>query len=719
VCLQASAASSIHSPVLAQKSSKILKCLACGLVSGALSVGGAGLASLPAKALAQSTQAAASTSSSASTAAVQAAAPAANSAAPENLAASGVAVASGNPAPTGKQKKRKKEAKPPSQPSAKQREKDGLAADDAYLAGAKLLEHKDLEGAEREFRRAAQLAPARNEYLLAAEAMRQSRVAELVQKAGKDRLLGKDAEAETLLAQARTIDPDNTFLLQHPVPGSLQAALLKGGSGEAGEGMSSWIMDGPRLAGAIELRPKPGVQSFHIHGDLQDALRQVAAAYGIKASFDESVKRAQVKFDLDDVTYAQAMHVLEAMGTLFEVPMDSSTVLFARDTQEKRASLEHLLQETIYLPGMSTSELAEIGNMIRNVFEVKQLNMANDFDTIVVRAPAESIRVLNLTLADLLQGNSQVVFDLKLYTISKSMTKNLGVTIPTQVGAYNVASAATQLVQANQTVVNQAIAQGLIPAGLSNLDIAAALVYYGLATSPLLSGTIAFLGNGISATGIYSSDLAAQMNLALSSSDTRALDDIQLRADDHGLATFKVGSRYPITQSTYSTSTPSTGTTGPAGATVNGVSVSSLLAAATTETVPQVQYEDLGLTLKATPTLGRYGRVSLHLELSITALQGTSVDNIPILDNSQFTSDITVEDGGTATLVSNLTRDESGAVTGVPGLSDLPGFQSSPNLLSTTDESQLVMVLTPHIVRRRLDETHGPLIPIAIPTSVD
>jgi general secretion pathway protein D len=614
-------------------------------------------------------------------------------------------------------------AKPGKKKSAKelerQREKNELTAEDAYLAGAKLLEHKDLEGAEREFQRAVQLAPEKREYLLAAAAMREDRVAELVQRAGKDRLLGKDAEAETLLAQARAIDPDNTFLKQHPVPGSLQAEARRKGSGMLPEGMDSWITDGPRLAGAIELRPKPGVQSFHIHASLQDAIRQVAAAYGIKASFDESVKQVPVKFDLDDATYDQAMKALEAMGTLFEVPMDSSSALFAQDTSEKRASLEHLLQETIYLPGMSSSELSEIGNMIRSVFEVKQLSMANAFDTIVVRAPAEPLRVLNLTLADLLQGNSQVVFDLKLYTVTRTATQNIGATIPTQVGAYNVASAANQLVQANQTVVNQAIAQGIIPAGLSNLDIAAALVYYGLATSPLLTGTIAFLGNGVTATGIYSSNLSAQLNLALSSSDTRALDDIQLRADDRQMATFKVGSRYPITQSTYSTTTPTTGTAGLTGTTIGGVSVASLLSQATTATVPQIQYEDLGLTLKATPNVGKYGQVSLHLDLQITALEGTSIDNIPILDSTLFTSDITVQDGSTATLVSNLTRNQAAAVTGIPGLSDLPGFQSSPDLMSTTNLSQLVMVLTPHIVRHRVDEARGPLIPIATPASVE
>jgi Flp pilus assembly secretin CpaC len=203
----------------------------------------------------------------------------------------------------------------------------------------------------------------------------------------------------------------------------------------------------------------------------------------------------------------------------------------------------------------------------------------------------------------------------------------------------------------------------------------------------------------------------------LNSSDTRALDEIQLRVGDRQSATFRAGSKYPITQSTYSTTVPTAATSALAGATVNGVSVASLLNAATTSTVPQVQYEDLGVTLKATPTVQKSGLISLHLDLKIESLAGGTVDNIPILSNNSYTSDITVADGQNAFLVSNMTKNQSAAVTGIPGLSDLPGFQSSPEVLRTTDDAQLLMVLTPHLVRKRSNDVAGPRFPIAMPAA--
>jgi Flp pilus assembly secretin CpaC len=225
-----------------------------------------------------------------------------------------------------------------------------------------------------------------------------------------------------------------------------------------------------------------------------------------------------------------------------------------------------------------------------------------------------------------------------------------------------------------------------------------------------------FFGGGHTFSGFYT-DASSAINLSLTSSDTRALDEIQLRVGDRQSATFRAGSKYPITQSTYSTSAPTAVTSALAGASVNGVSLASLLGSATTSTVPQVQYEDLGVTLKATPTVQKSGLISVHLDLKIESLAGGTVDNIPILDSNQLTSDVTIPDGGTAFLVSNMTKSQAAAVTGIPGLSELPGFQNTPEVQKTTNVAQLLMVLTPHLVRTRPGTGAGPAIPIAMPAT--
>ena len=106
--------------------------------------------------------------------------------------------------------------------------------------------------------------------------------------------------------------------------------------------------------------------------------------------------------------------------------------------------------------------------------------------------------------------------------------------------------------------------------------------------------------------------------------------------------------------------------------------------------------------------------------MKIEALAGTGLNNIPILASRQFVSDITIEDGKTALLVSTLNRSESAAVSGLPGLGELPGFQTATaDKAAETDSSELVLLITPRIVRRRSNIIAGPRIALNLPQQPD
>jgi len=582
------------------------------------------------------------------------------------------------------------------------------SAEEAYLAGARLLEHNDLTGAEIQFGKASRLNPSNGDYGKAYALTHERHVTELVQQSGKARLLGQNEKAEALLAEARLLDPQNNIVGRSVDNGSLPRVFRPE--------IEPWIREGPAIAGPITLLPNPGPKSFHLRSDEQDVIRQVLSSYGIRANFDESVQRQNIRFDLDDSPYQQAVPILLGMVHLFAVPLDAKSVIIAKDTPENRQRLERQLQETIYIPGMTNEQMDELGNVVRNVFDVKQVTVDKSSGTLVLRAPQETLTYINLTLADLIDGGSEVMIDLKLYAVDKTNQRNIGTQLPQQIGIYNVASAAQDLVNANQSLVNQAIAQGLIPAGSSNITIALALVASGLVQSTLLSTTLGFFGGGVTATGVTINQNPA-FNLELTASDTRALNDIQIRVGDRQPAVFRIGERYPITTATYSNGLP---TNSPAlsGITINGVSAASLLnAAATTPlTIPQIQYEDLGLTLKATPTVEKSGAVKMHIDLKIEALTGGAVNNIPILNSQQFASDVTVADGDTALMVSSLTKSEAASISGLPGLGELPGFQTATAVTNTaTDASNLILLITPHVTRRRSNLSAGPRIAINLP----
>ncbi|HTF61886.1 MAG TPA: hypothetical protein VK638_04150, partial [Edaphobacter sp.] len=257
------------------------------------------------------------------------------------------------------------------------------AAEDAYLAGARLLDHNDLTGAEIQFDKATKLNSSNIDYAMAYAVTHQRHVTELVQDSGKARLLGQSEKAETLLAEARLLDPQNNIVGQSVDPGALPKVFHPK--------IEPWLREGPAIAGPVTLLPNPGPKSFHLHADEQDVIRQVFSDYGIRVSFDESVQRQNLRFDLDDSPYQQAVPILLGMTHLFAVPLDAKSVVIAKDTPENRQRLERQLQETIYIPGMTNDQMDELGNVVRNVFDVKQLTVDKGAGTLVIRAPQETL----------------------------------------------------------------------------------------------------------------------------------------------------------------------------------------------------------------------------------------------------------------------------------------------------------------------------------------
>lgn len=590
------------------------------------------------------------------------------------------------------------------------------SAEDAYLAGARLLEADKLEAAEAKFARAVQLDPTRAEYVAALALARQHRLTSLVQQAGKARILEQTGQADKLLAQARLLDPSSDIIAQHVLRSTILSELnatalhIEGTNPEEGATPSGHT---PVFAGPIQLTPSAGPRNFHIHADTSEVLSQVFSSYNIRTTIDPSVPHQSLRFDLEDTPYAQAVPILLGMANSIAIPLDPTSVLLAADTAENRLRLEHQIQEVVYVPGSTPEQMMELGNIVRNVFDVKQAVIQNSSGNLVVRAPAETLNAVNLTLADLVDGGGQVVMDLRLYAVDKTRNRNIGPNLPQQFGVFNVASAAQNLVSANQSLVTQAIAQGVIPSNASTIDIALYLLGSGLVQSSLLTNTLGFFGGGISLTGL-SSNTTTSFKLALNSSDTRALDAIQLRAGDRQSSTFRAGTRYPITTATYSTASATTSTS-LAGISVNGVSASSLLSqylgSNSALTIPQIQYEDLGITLKATPVIQKSGDISMHLDLKIESLTGTSINNIPILTSRQIASDITIGDGETALMLSSMTSSEARAVSGTPGIGELPGFQNlTADRNTQRDTSELVLLVTPHVVRRRSSVASGPRI---------
>jgi type II secretory pathway component GspD/PulD (secretin) len=394
----------------------------------------------------------------------------------------------------------------------------------------------------------------------------------------------------------------------------------------------------------------------------------------------------------------------------FYVPLDAHRVLVASDTKANRDAFMRQDLETVYLPGLSAAEMAEVVNIAKNVFEVPQAATDPSAGTITLRGPQKTLNAFNATMRQLLDGQNQVVLEVRLFQLAHTGQRNTGVHPLQTISAYNLYAEEQSILNANQDLVQEIISSGLAAPG-DIATIIGLLIASGQVSSSLFSNGIATFGGGKTLTGVSPGSVSA--NLSLNSSDSRELDQIQLRLGDGEAGTLRTGSRYPIQTSSYSSLAGSASKIAGLTGAGSSSSLSSLLASySSVANVPQVEYQDLGLTLKATPKVMRNNRVALTLDLKINALTGGSINGNPILNNRVYSGVVTLGEGEAVAVVSDLDKSESRAVSGTPGISEIPGLNDLTGKDNQKDYATLLIVITPHVVRGTQAAGHSPMMRI-------
>jgi len=122
---------------------------------------------------------------------------------------------------------------------------------------------------------------------------------------------------------------------------------------------------------------------------------------------------------------------------------------------------------------------------------------------------------------------------------------------------------------------------------------------------------------------------------------------------------------------------------------------------------PGSQYEDIGLKVKATPTLHANKEVTLQLDFEIKALAGSSVDGIPVITNRTLTQVVRLKEDETSIITGLLDNEETRTISGIPGFAQIPGagyvFGAHNNSFTN---SELLILITPRRVRLPFRESH-------------
>jgi hypothetical protein len=408
---------------------------------------------------------------------------------------------------------------------------------------------------------------------------------------------------------------------------------------------AGWEITAEDLALLRELAPPPvlegagGRKSFRLQAPPRALFEQVARDYGIETVFDrEYPDGPPVSFRLQDADWREAFIALETVTGSFVIPLAPRRAMIARDTPQKRAELEPVMNVLFPLPdSLKTQDVQEMARAVQSAFDIARVGFDLNRRIVLFRDRVSKLKPAILLFDQLLAHRGQVTVEVELLALNETSTLNLGLLLRS---SYPVAFAA------NPTPFT---------------------------FRPQPDGkTMAALGGGKTTMAVTVID--GELFSALVRGRALTVVRSEIRSLDGESATVHIGDRFPVVTQSFA------GTVefqGPA-----------------YRPAPTIQFEELGIVLKMTPRVHDARELTLELEAEFKSLAGETLNGIPVISNRKFSSRLRTRFGEVALLTGVVSESIGQSWSGVPLVSLLPGLQSRTR---TLDRTVLLLTVTPRL----------------------
>lgn len=520
------------------------------------------------------------------------------------------------------------------------------------------------------------LAPDQPLYATTAEFIKQQLINQHIEKGNALLIAGKNAEALDAFRLALSLDPNNAFAQQRMRDaGDTPPPKLRIGSETS-------------FASPPDLQPKAGSQKISVRANSRQVFESVGKAFGLGVIFDESFTARPARLEIEG-DFETVIRAAQLVTKSFYLPLGKDQILVAADTQEVRRRIERMATRTFYLTDATTpQELADMQNMLRVMFDLRFITANQTTNALIVRAPANVLDAAQRLIEEISVGPPEVLLEIHALQLSDSFSRQFGVNLPLQFTIFNLPTEAANL--ANQPGIGDLInriAQGGDISPSDAAAIAALLAAQQSPNSPLLRGFATF-GGGRTLTGVTLPSLG--ITAKETKSAARLIQQMTLRAEQGKAATFRVGDRIPVLTSLYS----------PLAA--NPVLNRAIGNNTAVQPIPSFNYEELGITLKATPAVTGNLDVKLDLELQLKSLAGAQLNNVPVIANREFKGAILLKNGETSVIAGSIDSTNIRSMQGIPFLSQLPGVGAAFGVPQRqTSVSQLIILVTPRVIRAK------------------
>ncbi|MBY0504258.1 MAG: hypothetical protein K2X03_10125 [Bryobacteraceae bacterium] len=417
------------------------------------------------------------------------------------------------------------------------------------------------------------------------------------------------------------------------------------------------LADMKRLTAPPELKGNPGKRDFALNGTARQLFEQVTKAYGMDVVFDgdydtggNGAPDRPYPFTLTQVTWQEALHVLQVITNSFVSPLGDKLMMAVRDTPQKRTEQEPNMAVLVPIPeGLADAQ--ELARSVQQVMELQKFAVDNTRKLVYMRGPISKVRPAIMLFNQLAERRGQVAIEVELFEVITGSTLEYGIGLPTASQLRSVARIWNFLSPVSTTLTR--------------------LLTFG--------GGASLLG-----IGVIDAQLFASMSRNQSSSKLKA----EIRTMDNFPANFVVGDKYPIITNQY---------IGSAGA-QTGTRFAP---------PPSIQFEDLGLTLKITPRIHNTEEISLEVESEFKVLTGQAQNGIPVISTRKYQGKVRLREGEWGIVAGLVNMSDTNSRSGIPIVSAVPGIGSRSK---ETRRGQTLLVIRPRLVGAPVSETVlGPL----------
>jgi type II secretory pathway component GspD/PulD (secretin) len=405
--------------------------------------------------------------------------------------------------------------------------------------------------------------------------------------------------------------------------------------------------------------PLPGLKFQS--ASIRDVLNAIGLSTGITVTYDQNMDgplQRPFTVDLTGHSLESAFTMVLSQNTLMFKVIDARTIFVYVDNAGNRAKYEDQYQQTFYMSHGTAGDVQTILNQMLTTTTGGNrpiITINKSANAIVVRATAPMLGMIQNIIDTADKPLAEVLIDITILEVNRKRLKDLGLDL-------------------SNYAVGLTFSPEFAPTGGATFP-------FPTPPPPINMPNL----SGAGTAGGYVTIPSAVIKFLEQDQRTRLLAKPQLRGRENSQLTLNLGDEIPVPQTTF-------------------------LATATggVPTQPQVQYQyrPIGVNLAITPKVTYQDEIILDPIVVVHNGLGAFIDiagqSLPTFVTRNASVSMRLRDGESNLLAGLIREEDRETARSLPGILRIPILRSLfGNTNTETDQSDVIMIVTPHIIRSR------------------